>query len=206
MINSMYDFYIVRIQYGDDQKLVIAKSKKYEEDSDLVDVNTKEVINPSRIISKEKFLGNISFLTEYDMTNNYGDYRYKRTHNKELLSYESYSVKNRHFNGIPIVEFTFKNVRDESKVRLFQGTETVRLDDGTYIYENILEATNDFDILWRIETNEHGNEILKPPADSYHFVESEFYRLLSDGVNDSEINEAMMNSFKVDKFIKVLKP
>lgn len=206
MINSMYDFYIVRIQYGDDQKLVIAKSKKYVDDTDLIDVNTKEVINPSRIISKEKFLGNISFLTEYDMVNNYGDYRYKRTHNKELLSYESYSVKNRHFNGIPIVEFIFKNVRDESKVRLFQGTETVRLDDGTYVYESILEATNDFDILWRIETNENGIEILKPPADSYHFVESEFYRLLNDGVDDSEINEAMMNSFKVDKFIKVLKP
>ena len=206
MINSMYDFYIVRIQYGDDQKLVIAKSKKYEEDSDLIDVNTKEVINPSRIISKEKFLGNISFLTEYDMTNNYADYRYIKNHEKELLSYEGYSVKNRHFNGIPIVEFTFKNVRDESKVRLFQGTETVRLDDGTIIYESILDASNDYDILWKIEKNERGMDILKPPADSYHFVESEFYRLLNDGIDDSEINEAMMNSFKVDKFIKVLKP
>ena len=87
---------------------------------------------------------------------------------KELLSYDSYSIKHVHYNGIPIVEFIFINVRDNSRVKIIQGYETVTLEDGTHIYEDIREALNDFDILWKIET--------------------------------------MMNSFKVDKFIKVLKP
>ena len=125
---------------------------------------------------------------------------------KELLSYDSYSIKHVHYNGIPIVEFIFINVRDNSRVKLIQGYETVTLEDGTHIYEDIREALNDFDILWKIETNERGAEILKPPVDHYYFVESEYKRLVNQGVNDSEINEAMMNSFKVDKFIKVLKP
>ncbi len=74
MINSMFDFYIVRIQYGDDQKVIIAKKKKFEENADLIDINTKEVIKPLSIISIEKFLGNISFLTEFDKVNNCTDY------------------------------------------------------------------------------------------------------------------------------------
>lgn len=56
---------------------------------------------------------------------------------KELLSYDSYSIKHVHYNGIPIVEFTFINVRDNSKVKLIQGYETVTLEDGTHIYEDI---------------------------------------------------------------------
>ena len=206
MINSMFDFYIVRIQYGDDQKVIIAKKKKFEENADLIDINTKEVIKPLSIISIEKFLGNISFLTEFDKLNNCTDYLNQKKHEKELLAYDSYSEKHRHFNGIPIVEFKFINVRDNSKVRLFQGTDTVKLDDGTYIYENILDATNDFDILWKIETDSQGMNVLKPAAPDYFFIENEFNRLQNQGVKDSEINEAMMNSFKSERLIRILKP
>ena len=62
---------------------------------------------------------------------------------------------------------------------------------GGHYYEDIVEATNDFDILWSLS-----DERISPVADTFDEVQAEYQRMINEGVSPEEINSAMITLFQ----------
>ena len=64
-------------------------------------------------------------------------------------------------------------------------------------YEDIVEATNDFDILWSLS-----DERISPVADTFDEVQTEYQRMINEGVSPEEINSSMITLFQQKRKIK----
>lgn len=201
------DYYLVEIQKEDGVDYRICKSKNITKS--LIDVDTKEelinseVLRVTNINEYRLLLAALAFKKDIEpsVSEELKEVKEEPKHEKELLYYDSYSMKHKHIDGCPIVDFNFINVRDDSKVTLMSCGEEMRFDDGTIIYDSILDASRDYDILWKIEDN-----TIKPIHNNYNYVKLTYFDLLSKGVKDYEMNEKMLNELGGEKYIKVLKP
>jgi len=113
---------------------------------------------------------------------------------KQLLYYNSYKRSLRHWNGAPIVHFSFTDVKTGEKITLAECFNNKEVSEylGGPCYKEIEAAIKDFDILWQIE-----NEQIDPLVQTLEEVQTEYQRLLTEGTHSSKINEAMMELFKV---------
>ena len=75
----------------------------------------------------------------------------------------------RHYNGAPIFHFICKDVKTGEDVTLgaCYFAEEVSKTIGGHYYEDIVEATNDFDILWSLS-----DERISPVADTFDAMTS----------------------------------
>lgn len=112
---------------------------------------------------------------------------------RKLLYYDHFQRMPGHYNGAPIFHFMCKDVKtgeDVTLVTCYFAEEMSKVFDG-YYYGDIVEAANDFDILWNLS-----DERIRPVADTFDEVQAEYQRMINDGVTPEEINFAMITSFQ----------
>ena len=108
----------------------------------------------------------------------------------------------KHYGGAPIVHFIYKDVKTGQNVTLgscFFAEGASRALGGRY-YNSILDATNDFDILWNVS-----DDIISPIDNSFDEVQSEYIRLLDEGVSSQEVNSAVIKLYSGKKQYKKVK-
>lgn len=111
---------------------------------------------------------------------------------RELLYYERCTRMPKHYNGAPILHYTYRNVKTGENVALgycMYGDEVSELGFG-YYYDDITKAEEYFDILWSVS----GDGITPIPT-PFEMVQERYKRLLSDGVPADRINAAIMEEF-----------
>ena len=118
---------------------------------------------------------------------------------RKLLYYDRFQRMPRHYNGAPIFHFMCKDVKTGEDVTLgvCYFAEEVSKTIGGHYYEDIAEAINDFDILWSLS-----DERISPVADTFDEVQTEYQRMISEGVSPEEINSAMITLFQQKRKIK----
>lgn len=118
---------------------------------------------------------------------------------RKLLYYDRFQRMPRHYNGAPIFHFMCKDVKTGEDVTLgaCYFAEEVSKTIGGHYYEDIVEATNDFDILWSLS-----DERISPVADTFDEVQAEYQRMINEGVSPEEINSAMITLFQQKRKIK----
>ena len=118
---------------------------------------------------------------------------------RKLLYYDRFQRIPRHYNGAPIFHFMCKDVKTGEDVTLgaCYFAEEVSKTIGGHYYEDIVEATNDFDILWSLS-----DERISPVADTFDEVQAEYQRMINEGVSPEEINSAMITLFQQKRKIK----
>lgn len=118
---------------------------------------------------------------------------------RKLLYYDRFQRMSRHYNGAPIFHFMCKDVKTGEDVTLgaCYFAEEVSKTIGGHYYEDIVEATNDFDILWSLS-----DERISPVADTFDEVQAEYQRMINEGVSPEEINSAMITLFQQKRKIK----
>lgn len=118
---------------------------------------------------------------------------------RKLLYYDRFQRMPRHYNGAPIFHFICKDVKTGEDVTLgaCYFAEEVSKTIGGHYYEDIVEATNDFDILWSLS-----DERISPVADTFDEVQAEYQRMINEGVSPEEINSAMITLFQQKRKIK----
>ena len=118
---------------------------------------------------------------------------------RKLLYYDRFQRMPRHYNGAPIFHFICKDVKTGEDVTLgaCYFAEEVSKTIGGHYYEDIVEATNDFDILWSLS-----DERISPVADTFDEVQAEYQRMINEGVSVEEINSAMITLFQQKRKIK----
>ena len=118
---------------------------------------------------------------------------------RKLLYYDHFQSMPRHYNGAPIFHFMCKDVKTGEDVTLgaCYFAEEVSKTIGGHYYEDIVEATNDFDILWSLS-----DERISPVADTFDEVQAEYQRMINEGVSPEEINSAMITLFQQKRKIK----
>ena len=118
---------------------------------------------------------------------------------RKLLYYDRFQRMPRHYNGAPIFHFMCKDVKTGEDVTLgaCYFAEEVSKTIGGHYYEDIVEATNDFDILWSLS-----DERISPVADTFDEVQTEYQRMINEGVSPEEINSAMITLFQQKRKIK----
>lgn len=118
---------------------------------------------------------------------------------RKLLYYDRFQRMPRHYNGAPIFHFMCKDVKTGEDVTLgaCYFAEEVSKTIGGHYYEDIVEATNDFDILWSLS-----DERISPVADTFDEVQAEYQRMINEGVSVEEINSAMITLFQQKRKIK----
>lgn len=123
----------------------------------------------------------------------------EQTAERKLLYYDRFQRMPRHYNGAPIFHFIFKDVKTGEDITLgacYFAEEVSKTIGGLY-YEDIVEATNDFDILWNLS-----DERIRPVADTFDEVQVEYQRMINEGVTLEEINSAMIILFHQKSKIK----
>ena len=111
---------------------------------------------------------------------------------RQLLYYDSYVKTNAEFYGCPIAHFNFKNVKTGENVILgscFFHKEISKIFPILY-YRSILDAKNDFDIIWKISDN-----TINPVSNTLEELQSEYRRMLIEGVSPIEINGVMVEQY-----------
>ena len=118
---------------------------------------------------------------------------------RKLLYYDRFQRMPRHYNGAPIFHFMCKDVKTGEDVTLgaCYFAEEVSKTIGGHYYEDIAEATNDFDILWSLS-----DERISPVADTFDEVQAEYQRMINEGVSPEEINSSMITLFQQKRKIK----
>ena len=118
---------------------------------------------------------------------------------RKLLYYDRFQRMPRHYNGAPIFHFICKDVKTGEDVTLgaCYFAEEVSKTIGGHYYEDIVEATNDFDILWSLS-----DERISPVADTFDEVQAEYQRMINEGVSPEEINSSMITLFQQKRKIK----
>ena len=118
---------------------------------------------------------------------------------RKLLYYDRFQRMPRHYNGAPIFHFMCKDVKTGEDVTLgaCYFAEEVSKTIGGHYYEDIVEATNDFDILWSLS-----DDRISPVADTFDEVQAEYQRMINEGVSVEEINSAMITLFQQKRKIK----
>ena len=118
---------------------------------------------------------------------------------RKLLYYDRFQRMPRHYNGAPIFHFMCKDVKTGEDVTLgaCYFAEEVSKTIGGHYYEDIVEATNDFDILWSLS-----DERISTVADTFDEVQAEYQRMINEGVSPEEINSAMITLFQQKRKIK----
>ena len=118
---------------------------------------------------------------------------------RKLLYYDRFKRMPRHYNGAPIFHFMCKDVKTGEDVTLgaCYFAEEVSKTIGGHYYEDVVEATNDFDILWSLS-----DERISPVADTFDEVQAEYQRMINEGVSPEEINSAMITLFQQKRKIK----
>lgn len=118
---------------------------------------------------------------------------------RKLLYYDRFQRMPRHYNGAPIFHFMCKDVKTGEDVTLgaCYFAEEVSKTIGGHYYEDIVEATNDFDILWSLS-----DDRISPVADTFDEVQAEYQRMINEGVSPEEINSAMITLFQQKRKIK----
>lgn len=122
-----------------------------------------------------------------------------QTTEKKLLYYDRWEVAPRFYNGATIIHFIFKDVKTGKDVTLgscYFAEEVSKVLGGHY-YDDILKATNDFDILWSLS-----DEVIRPVADTFDEIQVEYQRMINEGVAPEEINSAMITLFQQKRKIK----
>ena len=112
---------------------------------------------------------------------------------RRLLYYDNFKKVPQNFNGAPLLHFSFKDVQTGKKIVLetcFYANAVSHLLGGQ-CYSQITDAVRDYDILWHLSDG-----VIGPVADTFEEVQTEYRRMLSEGVTLSEINSAMMELFK----------
>ena len=118
---------------------------------------------------------------------------------RKLLYYDRFQRMPRHYNGAPIFHFMCKDVKTGEDVTLgaCYFAEEVSKTIGGHYYEDIVEATNDFDILWSLS-----DERISPVADTFDEVQAQYQRMINEGVSPEEINSSMITLFQQKRKIK----
>lgn len=118
---------------------------------------------------------------------------------RKLLYYDRFQRMPRYYNGAPIFHFMCKDVKTGEDVTLgaCYFAEEVSKTIGGHYYEDIVEATNDFDILWSLS-----DDRISPVADTFDEVQAEYQRMINEGVSPEEINSAMITLFQQKRKIK----
>ncbi len=119
---------------------------------------------------------------------------------KKLLYYDYFQKMPRYYNGAPIFHFMCKNVKTGEDVTLgacYFAEELSKTIGGNY-YSDIVDATNDFDILWNLS-----DEKISPVADTFDEVQKEYKRMINEGVSPEEINSDMIALFQQKRKIKI---
>ncbi len=119
---------------------------------------------------------------------------------KKLLYYDYFQKMPRYYNGAPIFHFMCKNVKTGEDVTLgacYFAEELSKTIGGNY-YSDIVDATNDFDILWNLS-----DEKISPVADTFDEVQKEYQRMINEGVSPEEINSDMIALFQQKRKIKI---
>ena len=113
-----------------------------------------------------------------------------QTTEKRLLYYCWYKRANHNYNGVPVYFFCFKDVKTNEEVVLgncYYASEISEYLGGQFYY-NIMDATNNYDILWQ-----YTNGIIEPLNASFSDVQKEYEQMLNQDI--SNINEVMLNIF-----------
>ena len=118
---------------------------------------------------------------------------------RKLLYYDRFQRMPRHYNGAPIFHFMCNDVKTGEDVTLgaCYFAEEVSKTIGGHYYEDIVEATNDFDILWSLS-----DERISPVADTFDEVQAEYQRMINEGVSPEKINSSMITLFQQKRKIK----
>lgn len=123
----------------------------------------------------------------------------KQTTERKLLYYYCFERMPRSYNGTPIFHFMFKDVKNGEDITLgacYFAEEVSKVLGGHY-YDDIAEATNNYDILWSLS-----DERISPVADTFDEVQIEYQRMINEGVTPEEINSAMITLFQQKRKIK----
>lgn len=118
----------------------------------------------------------------------------KQTTERKLLYYDHFQRMPRHYDGAPIFHFMCKDVKTGEDITL--GTcyfnEEVSNVLGGHYYQEITDAIKDYDIIWNLSYNR-----ISPVADTFEDVQTEYQRMLNEGVSKEEINIAMITQFQI---------
>ena len=126
----------------------------------------------------------------------------EQANNRRLLYYDHFKREEKHYGGAPIVHFMYRDVRTGQYVTLGScffaegASEALR---GRY-YNSILDATNDFDILWNVS-----DDVISPIDNSFEDVQSEYRRMVDEGVSPLEINSELIKLYSENKQYKKVK-
>lgn len=117
----------------------------------------------------------------------------EQTTERKLLYYDRFQKMPRHYNGAPLFCFMFKDVKtgEDIILRSCIFSQEVSAILGGHYYSEITNAVNDFDILWSLS-----DEKISPVTDNFEEVQTEYQRMLSEGVSQEEINPSMMILFQ----------
>lgn len=112
---------------------------------------------------------------------------------RQLLYYSHYQRMPRHWNGSPIYHFSCIDVKTGASVTLGacyynEGVSNVL---GGHYYEEIIDATADFDILWKLS-----DERISSVPETFEEIHTEYQRMLSDGIAPQDINSVMINFYQ----------
>lgn len=120
---------------------------------------------------------------------------------KPLLYYVSYRRMPRHFGGLPVNHFLFKDVKTGEEVTLGACFYNEELSNriGWHYYQNIEDAVIDFDILWKLV-----GEKIKVVDGTFEEAQQEYQRMVSERISPEEINTGMMKFYGVKSITRKL--
>lgn len=147
---------------------------------------------PASLYTAREYKNNMSDLEAIGLSSNIVESDYFENNERRLLYYERFKQMPKHYEGYPIYHFLCKDVKtgEDIALGLCYFAEEVANTVGGYYYRDIIDATEDFDILWNVTM-----EKISPVADTFDEVKVEYERMLSEGVSTEEINSAMIELF-----------
>lgn len=111
---------------------------------------------------------------------------------KNLLYYFGYKIVSKHYDGHPIYHFYFKSVKTGKDVNLVSCAADIEEPSilGNHFYSNIVDATNDFDILWQISDDKIS--LLNIP---YEEIRKDYLKMIKEGLVPSDINQLFLEQY-----------
>lgn len=121
---------------------------------------------------------------------------------KTLLYFESKQEQRQRFAGTTIQHYHFKEIKSNRSMILKECHFDVALSwiMNQKYYQNIRDAQNDFDLLWKCENNE-----ILPIDDSFQTVANKYQSLAKDGFSEAEINSMILKQYHAKNKCKKLK-
>jgi len=158
---------------------------------------SEEIINNLNEITRPlpSYLRNVSYglISEH---NGETKEKVKPVCERKLLYYDRVRKMPKHWDGSPIHQFRFIDVKSGEEVILGQCFENRRVSFALseYYYSDILDASQHYDLLWKVLPDR-----ITYVTETFEEVQGEYKRLVHDGISPDKINEIMMGHFNVQE-------